>query len=457
VILRRTKIQLGVFALVAVLGILFAGGRYAGLGKLVPGYDRGYLVKADFIDSGGVFEGAEVTYRGVPVGKVEELELPPGADFVRVNLRLRPGTHVPSPAKAFVHNRSAVGEQYVDLQPQNDGTTYLKAGDVIPQSMTGIPIQPTQLVVNLDKLVRSVKIADVTVVLDELGKAFEGSGDDLQRLVDAGDALTDAATAALPQTIKLIDDGQKVLDTQRDVAGSFKSFNADLADLTAQLRSSDPDFRKLFTSGTASARETTSLLEANRAKLPVLLQNLVFFAQVQNVRIPALRQILVTYPNVVAGGFTVTPGDGTAHFGFVFNQNAPPCPADDPGYAATKRRDPGDVTPRQTRLDAYCSKNAPSTQTVRGARNDPRGSDRQAPYPEDRKQANNQASLYAGSTSTDAYTASYRTTVADYDPASGHAISAEGKQFTIGSSAVGARYLGADAWKWVLMDPLRSW
>ena len=454
-ILRRTKIQLAVFALVAVAGILFAGGRYAGLGKLVPGYDRGYLVKADFVDSGGVFEGAEVTYRGVPVGKVEQLELL--QDGIQVNLRLRPGTHVPAPAKAFVHNRSAVGEQYVDLEPQNDGTTYLKSGDVIPQSMTGIPIQPTQLDVNLDKLVRSIKVADVTVVLDELGKAFEGTGDDLQRLVDAGDQLTQAATDNLPQTITLIDDGKKVLDTQRDVAGSFKSFNRDLADLTATLRSSDPDFRKLFQTGTASARETTSLLEANRAKLPVLLQNLVFFAQVQKVRIPALRMILVTYPNVVAGGFTVTPGDGTAHFGFVFNQDAPPCPADDPGYAPTKRRDPSDVTPRQSTLTAYCSKQAPSTQTVRGARNDPRGSDRSAPYPQDRAQANNQASLYAGATSTDAYTAGYRASVADYDPSSGHAISADGQQFTIGSTASGARYLGADAWKWVLMDPLRSW
>ena len=35
-ILRRTKVQLAFFALIAVLGILYTGGRYAGLGKLVP-------------------------------------------------------------------------------------------------------------------------------------------------------------------------------------------------------------------------------------------------------------------------------------------------------------------------------------------------------------------------------------------------------------------------------------
>ena len=99
-------------------------------------------------------------------------------------------------------------------------------------SDTSIPIQPTQLVVNLDRLVRSVDLADVATVLDELAKAFDGSGE------DAGDLLTQAATAHLPQTLDLIDDSGTVLDTQRELASSFKSYNADLAQLSATLRSS---------------------------------------------------------------------------------------------------------------------------------------------------------------------------------------------------------------------------
>ena len=448
-ITRQTKIQLVVFGLVAVLGILFAGGRYAGLGRLVPGYDAGYLVKADFSDSGGVFEGAQVTYRGVPVGKVEKLTLQ--GNGIRVGLRLKPGSKVPSPTKAFVANRSAVGEQYVDLQPQNDGPVYLKAGDVIPQDMTGIPIQPTQLVVNLDKLVRSIDTADVTVVLDELGKAFEGSGDDLQRLIDAGDQLTAAATQNLPQTLKLIQDSKPVLDTQRAVAGDFKSYNASLATLTSQLRSSDPDFRALFANGTASANVTTSLLEANRANLPVLLDNLIFAAQVQAVRIPAIRQVLVTYPNVVAGGFTVTPGDGTAHFGLVNNSTPPACPSTDKGYAPTKKRDPGDVVPRLSNFNAYCSQQKPSQTDVRGSRNAPRA-ENLPPFPEDQSAAVNRASLFSGLSPTNGYTTGY----ADYDPTSGHLITASGQQYTLGSTAGAQSLFGDASWKWLLMDPLRT-
>lgn len=450
-ILRRTKAQLAVFLVIALIGVIFTGGRYAGLGKLLPWTNPGYVVKADFSDSGGVFEGAEVTYRGVPVGKVEKLALQ--GDGIRVSLRLKPGTKIPSPTKAFVDNRSAVGEQYIDLQPQTDGPVFLHAGDVIPQSMTGIPIQPTQLVVNLDQLVRSIDTADVTVVLDELGKAFTGTGDDLQRLVDAGDQLTEAATKALPQTIKLINDGKPVLDTQRATAGDFKSYNASLAQLTAQLRTSDPDFRALFAKGTDSARTTTALLEANRAALPVLLQNLVFFAQVQKVRIPALRQILVTYPNVIAGGFTVTPGDGTAHFGFVNNLNASPCPSSDKGYSTTKKRDATDQRNIAPNYSAYCSQHSPSPTDVRGAQNAPKASDQPQPFPQYRSAAS-QAALFSGLSSTDSFAGGYTADLADYDPSTGHAITATGTPFTIGSGDDPTAF-GDASWMWLLLDPLR--
>lgn len=448
-ITRQTKLQLIVFAVVAFFGLVYAGGNYAGLGKLVPGYDKGYLVKADFSDSGGIFQGAEVTYRGVAVGKVEKLNLITGG--VELGLRLRPGTKVPTPVKAFVDNRSAVGEQFVDLQPQTDSGTPLRGGDLIPVSMTSIPIQPTQLVVNLDRLVRSVSTADITVVLDELGKAFGGSGGDLQRLIDASNQLTAAATQNLPQTLKLIKDSKPVLDTQRAVAGSFRSYTASLASLTAQLRASDPDFRTLFTAGTDSAKATTSLLEANRTSLPVLLDNLTTFAQIQAVRIPALRQILVTYPNVAAGGFTVTPGDGTAHFGLAMTMAPPACSA---GYQTTAKRDPSNVAARPSNTRAYCSSPSSTGTNIRGAGNAPRA-DGLRPYPQDGGGVNSSpaaraASLYAGTTATNGYA----TVLADYDPSTGHAITSDGARYTVGNNAAAVSVLGSAAWEWLLLDPL---
>ncbi len=447
-ITRSTKLQLLVFFLIATLGVVYAGARYANLGRFVPGYDKGYLVKADFRDSGGIFVGAEVTYRGVPVGRVEKLELQP--DGVRVALRLRPGTKVPSPTKAVVANRSAIGEQYVDLQPQNDGTDYLTAGDVIPVERTAIPIQPTQLVVNLDRLVRSVDLEDLTTVLDELGTAVNGADDDLQRLIDASDQLTTTASQNLPQTLALINQSRPVLATQLQVGSALRSYSADLAQLSTQLRASDPDFRKLFRTGADAAATTTSLLDATRTTLPPLLGNLAFVAQVQAVRIPALRQILVTYPNVVAGGFTVTPGDGTAHFGFVTSQSPAVCPASDKGYAGTKRRDPDDTRSRTSNFNAYCSLSKGSTVDVRGAANAPRAEGLR-PFPNDAGGGSSTTVKGAGLSSQ----AGWTTMFADFDPATGHAITSDGQRYTVGSTMGVASVFGTSSWQWLLMDPLR--
>ena len=454
---RQTKLQLLVFGLISLLGLSYTGIRYAGLGRFF--LDQGYLVNADFSESGGIFTGAQVTDRGVPAGKVTDMTLIPNG--VRVTLLLKPGTKIPKNVKAVVADRSAVGEQYVDLQPLSDGAPYLAGGDVIPRDRNSTPIQPTQLLVNLDKLVNSVDVRDVGVVLQELGTAFQGSETSLQRLVDSGDALTQAATVHLPETKRLIEDSRRVLATQNATAGQFRSFNRDLADLTGQLRASDPDFRRLYANGTASAQQTTDLLESNRSALPVLLSNLVTVAQVQSIRLPAIKQILVTYPNVIAGGYTVVPDDGTTHFGLVTSTNPSPCTA---GYQTTKKRDPSDTTLRTPNLNAYCAAKSSSGVDVRGAQNEPRPAG-ERPYPNNNTSAvPNQptgtgsasapSSLRSGSSLGSGSSSSDGVLLGDYNPATGNVITANGQRLTIGSTAGASQLFGASSWQWLLLGPL---
>lgn len=435
---RQTKAQLLVFLLISLVGLSYTGVRYAGLGQYFV--DQGYVVAADFADSGGIFDGAEVTYRGVPVGEVVDLSLIEGG--VRVDLRLDPGTQVPTGARAVVANRSAVGEQYVDLLPDRAGAPYMAAGDVIGTARTSIPVSPTELIVNLDDFVTSIDTEDLAVVLGELGTAFgNGAGNSLQQILDDGDLLTRAALEALPETTTLIRDGETVLDTQRDVAGQFLSFTKDLAALTTTLRTSDPDFRALFANGTQSANELTDLIRENRSDLPILLQNLVTVAQIQKVRLPALRQILVTYPNVVAGGYTVVPGDGTTHFGLVTDTSPPIC---ERGYEDTVKRSPFELSPRTPNLAAGCELPRGDPSSVRGGARAPRPGD-----------AAGSGSRSAGSRvpSVDGSDAD-ALRFGDYDPASGRVITADGERLSIGSTSGAQRVFGQDSWQWLLLAPL---
>jgi phospholipid/cholesterol/gamma-HCH transport system substrate-binding protein len=449
VISRQTTLQLLVFLVISVVGLGYTAVNYAGLGKYFT--DQGYEVSANFADSGGIFERAEVTYNGVPAGEVVDLELI--EDGVQVAMRLEPGTEVPNDLRAVLRSRSAVGEQYVDLQPRRSGEPFLEDGDVIAMENTDVPVSPSELIVNLDDFVTSIDNEDLGVVIDELGQAFDdGAGRSLQRIIDSGNQLTLAAQEALPETKALLRDGQTALDTQRDVGDQFQSFNADLALLTDTLRSSDPDFRRLFSNGTASAREVTDLVRGLRSDLPVLFDNLITLAQVQKVRLPALKQILVTYPNVVAGGFTVVPGDGTTHFGLVDEQEPPICQT---GYEETDEREPEDLTLRTPNFEAGCRQPPEGPSAIRGARNSPR------PPGEEPYQGIKDAPPGEGSEETTTASNSRVPSVeedtivlGDHDPQTGHVVTQDGRRYTIGSSAGAARVLGGDSWRWLMLGPL---
>jgi phospholipid/cholesterol/gamma-HCH transport system substrate-binding protein len=158
VITRRTKLQLLVFAVITLLGVTFVGARYAQLDKAF--YDDNYTVTASFADSGGIFAGGEVTYRGVSVGKVHELELTDaGVDVV---LDIDDGfDEIPADTLAVVGNRSAVGEQYVELQPQRDDGPYLHDGSEIDEQDTRLPIATDTLLTHLSETVESVDKDDL--------------------------------------------------------------------------------------------------------------------------------------------------------------------------------------------------------------------------------------------------------------------------------------------------------
>lgn len=315
-ITRSTRVKVAVFALVSLLGVAFVAVRYVGL------FQPGYTVYADFADSGGAFANAAVTYRGVPVGRVESVTLHSGG--ARVRLRLDRGVRVPADLHAVVSQRSAVGEQYVDLRPDTDTGPYLRAGAVIPRGRTGVPLPPETLLANLDALVRSVDPQALSVVIDELGAAFEGSETALRRILDATGLLLDTATANLPQTVTLIRDGNTVLGTQIASADQIRRWAAGLAQLAATLRAADPDLRRILANGPPAARELVALLDGLDPSMGMLLANLTAVNGIAARRLPGIEQILVVYPIVVSGGFTVTPGDGTAHFGLVVNANDPP-------------------------------------------------------------------------------------------------------------------------------------
>jgi phospholipid/cholesterol/gamma-HCH transport system substrate-binding protein len=375
---RSTKIQLLAFLVLSLLGVSYVGFNYVGLGATLFG-PGGCTVSANFPDSGGIFSNAEVTYRGVTVGKVGDLHLLTysGADGkpvqgVRVDLRLNSCSKpaIPANAQAYVSDRSAVGEQYVNLEPTTDNGPYLTKNTVLAKAGQ-VPIATQVLLQNLDDLVSHIDSAKLNTVISELGNAFDGRGPALQALLDSGDQLLAKAQQSLPETLKLIDNGQTVLKTQLDKGSAIKDWAHNLNLITAQLRQSDPDINSLLNNAPDELTTVRQFLAGNQSDLNMLLANLTSVNQVLVSHLDGIEGILLIYPAAIAGGFTVAPGDGTAHFGLVVNVDDPPSCRD--GYQGTNLRGYNDTGPASVNTSAKCNAPKGSVTDVRGAQNAPGG------------------------------------------------------------------------------------
>jgi phospholipid/cholesterol/gamma-HCH transport system substrate-binding protein len=425
-ITRGVKLQLMVFLLITLVGVAYVGGKYAQVDQLI--FDDSYTVSASFAESGGIFTGAEVTYRGQPIGRVGKLKLL--IDGVEVNLDIDKKTKVPNDLIAVVANRSAIGEQYVDLQPRRDTGPYLQDHSKIDRKDTALPIDTTELLLNLDQLVNSVDRNSLRTTVKELGDALRGKGSDLQKIIDSSGLLINDADANILQTIKLINDGNTVLATQVASGDAIKTWAKNLALLSDTLVSSDADLRSVIDNGSAATEQLTALISENRGDIAVLLGNLLTVSELTAVRLDSVEQLLVVYPQVAMGGYVVPAKDkGTghydAHFGLVLGFTPAACRA---GYGGTDKRVPQDTTSKPANTKAGCTAPPSSGVDVRGSQNKPTPSSRSL----------NRTGYGVG-----------------YDAATGVAGGSGGMpELVLGSTGGQYALLGKDSWKALMLGPV---
>ncbi|MEO7942639.1 MAG: MlaD family protein [Marmoricola sp.] len=420
-ITSRTKKQLIAFVILTLVGVTFVGARYARLDRLF--YDSAYTVDAHFIQSGGIFAGAEVTYRGVGIGRVSKMKLTDKGVDVLLSIE-KSSEKIPRDSVALVGNKSAVGEQYVELQPRTDKGPYLQDGSQIKTADTQIPVSTTEILTNLSQLVESVPQSDLRTVVAEYGAAFKDAGPSLGQIIDTSSSFIDTANANFDVTTALIRDSRVVLQTQVDKGSAIRSFSKNLALFSGTVAANDKYLRSLIDNGSATANELRTFLEQNKVNLGSLINNLVTTNEVVVKHLKGIRQLMIIYPYVVAGGFTVAKKNDKGHydaqFGLILQQDGPVC---DAGYGSTDRRSPDERKDLPMNTKAGC---ADGGKTFRSAEKSP-----------------------SGRTG-----AAYRSPVATYDAKTGKVVWAD--QDTSAKIAYdgGAEQLyGHDSWKWMLLQP----
>ncbi|HSV37231.1 MAG TPA: MCE family protein [Nocardioidaceae bacterium] len=340
-----------------------------------------YTVSAEFVEGAGIYDGAQVSYLGHPIGKVSALEL--GDDRIVARFKLTDDVEVPAGVTAEIHSRSAVGEQYVELVPPSSGTATLAEGDVIPLERTSYPVEIGPVLDNVHALLESLPRGDLATLVDESGQLFDGRDGDLQDILDGGLSLIEAADASFEPTKALIRDAEPLLRAVNSRSANIESFTSDLAQVTAELRAGDDDLRTLLAKGPRFAGEAVAFLDDLEAILPALLQPLNITAGVLSLYRHHLAEILSTYPQAVGAVQSVTLSELGSHDVRLTLANADKPAACLQGFLPVNQwRSPFDTTLVDTPL-LYCSEEPSDPRAVKGARNVPCPNDptRRAPTP----------------------------------------------------------------------------
>jgi phospholipid/cholesterol/gamma-HCH transport system substrate-binding protein len=367
---RLSRIQLMIFSFVTLVTVGAIAIFYLHLPAAV-GIGT-YHVNANFVAGGGIYQNANVTYRGVTIGRVESVGLT--NDGVVADMRLNTNTPVPENVTATVKSVSAVGEQYIDLVPPNDpSNSLLRNGSTIDRGRTAIGQDIAGMLKQADSLVSSVSNSRLQDLLKETFKAFNGSGPELARLIQSSRLLVDEANSNYDQTTQLIDQAGPFLDSQIRSGDNIKSLADGLARFTTELQQADPQVRKLLTTAPGAADAANTAFTGIRPNFPMLAANLANLGRIGVIYHKSIEQALVIFPALIAALITVAGGVPTDEGGkldFKIDLGDPP-PCSVGFIPPTQIRSPADETIRDLPPDLYCKTAQNDPSVVRGARNYP--------------------------------------------------------------------------------------
>lgn len=265
---RAIKTQLVLLTVLAVIAVVVLGWYFLRIPSLV-GIGR-YTLYAELPRSGGLYRTANVTYRGITIGKVTGVE--PTERGARATMSIDNGYQIPTDASANVHSVSAVGEQFVDLVSTRTSGPYLRHGQTITTTTV-----PSQIGPALDAANRGLAVLPkdrVASVLHEASEAVGGLGSSLNRLIEATQAIAHDVRGSLEDIDDIIERSAPIIDSQVNSGNEIARWAANLNTLAAQTAQTDPAVRSILANAAPTADQVNATFSDVRESLPQTLANL---------------------------------------------------------------------------------------------------------------------------------------------------------------------------------------
>ena len=289
---RFIKRQLVLFSILTVVALLVLGWYYLRIPTLV-GIGQ-YDLKAELPASGGLYPTANVTYRGITIGKVTAVEpTPKGAE---ATMSIDSQYKIPLDAAANVHSVSAVGEQYLDLVSQGKAHGFFSPGQTMTKSTVPSEIGPA-----LDTANRGLTVLPkdkIGQLLDETAESVGGLGPALQRLVDSTQAIVGDFKTNINQVDDIIQNSAPILDSQATSRSAIERWAHNLNILGGEAAQTDSHLKSALSQAAPTADQINSVFSDVRESLPQTLANTEIVFDMLKRYHPGVEQLLVFLPQL---------------------------------------------------------------------------------------------------------------------------------------------------------------
>lgn len=283
--------------------------------------------------SGGTYPKSEVTYRGIRVGTVKEVQTFP--DHVEVEIVVGEDADIPEDTEVALTYLSPIGENLVEFRPRSSGPPYLEDGDVIEGSDVSMAEQFSETLTMANKLLTDINPDDIRTLVDEAAIAFDGNSLDLAGILDDGDQVLANLEKLSPKIERILRNSRRPLATLNAQAPNLTRFARAAAQISAQMKASSGDIGSLIDDGLVTTRVVNQLLDRYSDEFNELMATTAVLVGRLSPHFPGLRALLQAYPAAMR---TMVEVLGGAQVNAVGVPNGPRlCNYDQ------KRRDPWDI------------------------------------------------------------------------------------------------------------------
>ncbi|MGE2714271.1 MlaD family protein [Mycolicibacterium litorale] len=355
----RRRMWLSAAALVSTLVVASA---YVYLGALqVNPLSSSYRVTVELPASAGLLPNQNVTMRGVPIGRVDRLDITPSG--VNAVVSVDSSVAVPMSSSVRVSGLSPAGEQYIDFIADSDAGPFLGDGSVVAQHNATVPVSLADLLANADGALAQVDTAKLELIRRELSMS-EAGPQKLADVIDGGTFLLTTLDSVLPETSSMLRTSRVVLTLAADKNAGIDVASDNLTETFDGINRMRNGFRTLTEQTPGTLNSVDNLFTDNSETMVQLLGSLASTSQLLYLRVPALHSLFPSHRTSVLDAIgSIMHDNGLWATGDIY-----------PRYSCdygTPRLPPSSADFPEPAMYTYCRDDHPGV-LVRGAKNAPR-------------------------------------------------------------------------------------